>query len=121
MKTQDRKEVELSEEQKVTIYCLAEGDLTHRADAEKIFMENIAAHVQGGRVSDFMNFLSEVFNKCPDAMLKKMYRDRILRTIPPGVSYSARDDRFYFNTGAAMSTHFWRSWIERRAEFPQHP
>lgn len=68
----------LTETEKAIVKKLAEGDLQVRPDAEAIFYKHIKAHVDGGRKSVDMNFLSEVFNVSPDYGLRSMYRKKIL-------------------------------------------
>ena len=56
--------------------CL--GDKTARVEAKVIYLAHVAKHVNGGRKSVAMNFLSEAFNKCPDLMLRGKYRQQVL-------------------------------------------
>lgn len=71
-------DVRLTDAEKTVVRRLAEGDKTARADAEAIYLRNVAAHVDGGRKSFEMNFLSESFNVCPDLMLRSKYRKQVL-------------------------------------------
>lgn len=57
---------------------LAGGDNGVKAEAEAIYFKHIAAHVDGGRKSVAMNFLSEYFQVSPDYNLKALYRKRLL-------------------------------------------
>ena len=68
----------LTDIEKTVVKKLAEGDLQARPDAEIIFFKNVKEHVDGGRKSVEMNFLSEVFNVSPDYGLRSMYRKKIL-------------------------------------------
>lgn len=68
----------LTDNDKAVVKKLAEGDLQVRPDAEKIYFKHIKEHVDGGRKSVEMNFLSEVFNVSPDYGLRSMYRKKIL-------------------------------------------
>lgn len=115
----ERKEVELTINEQVIVYNLAEGNLTKREDASAIFDKYIRDHVRGGRVSPELNFLCEVFAKVPCTVMKNQYRQAILTKIPPAVHYDPEGGHFYYHDGSAMSTHFWRRWIDRRKEFPQ--
>ncbi len=68
----------LNHQDKSMVRKLAGGDNAVRADAESVYLANVRDHVDGGRKSCEMNFLSEVFNKCPDYMLKAIYRKQVL-------------------------------------------
>lgn len=72
------KEVELTTDEKDIVRCLAEDDLTKRPLALHIFRKHISDHVRGGNVSPEINFLSEVFSKCPCTVMKMQYRKAIL-------------------------------------------
>lgn len=70
--------VRLSDAEKVIVRSAAEGDKAVRDEAEAIYLRNVAAHVNGGRKSVEMNFLSETFNVCPDLALRAKYRKQVL-------------------------------------------
>jgi hypothetical protein len=72
------KEVELTADEKSVVLLLAEGDLAMRPQALPIFRKHISDHVRGGSVSPEINFLSEVFSKCPCTVMKMQYRKAIL-------------------------------------------
>lgn len=57
---------------------LAGGDNAVKAEAEAIYLKHVAAHVDSGRKSAAMNFLSECFQVSPDFNLKALYRKRLL-------------------------------------------
>lgn len=57
---------------------LAGGDSSVKADAKAIYLKYIAAHIEAGRKSAAMNFLSECFQVSPDFNLKALYRQRLL-------------------------------------------
>lgn len=76
------KEVVLTGADKKVVRRLAEGDKTARDAAEVIYLRNIAAHVEGGRKSVEMNFLSESFNASPDLILRSTFRKQVLSQQP---------------------------------------
>lgn len=68
----------LTEQEKKVVRRLAGGDNDARHEAEPIYYAHVKAHVESGRKSPEMNFLSEMFNVCPDYMLKSIYRKQVL-------------------------------------------
>lgn len=68
----------LSPDELATAKRLAGGEQSAKAEAEAIYLKHVAAHVDGGRKSAAMNFLSECFNVSPDFNLKARYRKRLL-------------------------------------------
>lgn len=76
-------DVKLTDAEKAVVRRLAEGDKSARDDAEAIYLRNVAAHVDSGRKSVEMNFLSESFNVCPDLVLRSKYRKHVLAATQP--------------------------------------
>ena len=108
----------LSDDERLKVHMLALGLNTYRADCEEILKKYSREHFQQGRKSVEMQFLSEVFSKSPDLMLRNSYRKQILESIPPGVSFDAEDSHFMHNDGW-MPKEFEDHWRERGAEFPK--
>jgi hypothetical protein len=68
----------LSPEEKAIVLKLAEGDKEVVSQAEAIYYKHVQQYVDEGKKNLEMNFLSEVFNVCPDFMLRSMYRKQLL-------------------------------------------
>lgn len=109
----------LNEDERLVVHMLALGDNIYRAQGETILMKYSREHFQLGRKSIEMQFLSEVFSKCPDLMLRNKYRKEILDTLPPGVSFDAEDSHFLHSDGSWMPKMFEEHWRARGSEFPQ--
>lgn len=109
----------LNEDERLVVHMLALGDKTYRAQGEAILMKYSRERFQQGRKSVEMDFLSEVFSKSPDLMLRNAYRKEILDTIPPGVSFDAEDSHFLAPDASWMPKVFEDHWRERGSEFPQ--
>lgn len=78
--------ITMTTEELAAVRRLAAGDTSAAYDAKAVFDRHIRAHVEGGRRSPEMNFLSEHFSVCPDFLLRSIYRKQVLSAqteIPP--------------------------------------
>lgn len=80
--------ITLTTEELATVRRLAAGDTSAADDAKAVFHRHIRAHVEGGRRSPELNFLSEHFSVCPDFLLRSMYRKQVLSAQPESTPHA---------------------------------